>query len=452
MGQQMSGMLSRWNPFGAQNVEPSPNSNDARVAEAGDGASSSENNRARGRRRRTSRNTANQQQHESGSGSPLNDRFFSSHFLMGGKRFETLKPDTFLFGNNADLDLLGAPVKFPYGGVSETVNVLNALVNIRRDSVKILRDESTNSTEKAYRLEFVYDCDVKCYVQIHFCAREIVDGENIKFDVRFPELKPTKKFLCEVGANQIFNKLILKPHQFDQQKMTYQGGLWFPIVIEMRTRDPTCGFKDQSQITMCVLERTQSQTCPLVLKPLKQKLIADGVVYLLQEVFGIENRETDRDRVFECSICKDNESNTLLLPCRHLCICNNCDDSFLHNVKECPICRTPVKALLTLDAVRANGSENRSSKAGNSNVEHVKLTEALNGPIVRSNSNTLSRNSISSNSTRSSHQNSQAQRYLVSDVFPQSLNENEINNHAIELQDIHIERPITPLDETTVST
>lgn len=111
--------------------------------------------------------------------------------------------------------------------------------------------------------------------------------------------------------------------------MSYNGGFWFPVIIEMSTNDPGSGFREQSQITLCVVERSSHS---LILKPIKQKLIMDGVVYLLQDVFGIENREANNERDFECSICKDNESDTVLLPCRHLCICKSCNDSFLHNV------------------------------------------------------------------------------------------------------------------------
>lgn len=89
-----------------------------------------------GNRNRPARNNSNLP--ENGSASPISERFFGTHFLMGGKRFDLTKPDTFLFGNNADIDLLGEPVKFPYG-ISDTISVLNALINIRRDSVRLIK-------------------------------------------------------------------------------------------------------------------------------------------------------------------------------------------------------------------------------------------------------------------------------------------------------------------------
>ncbi|KAI6242649.1 RING-type E3 ubiquitin transferase [Aphelenchoides fujianensis] len=450
MGQRAGGMLNRFNPFAAQHVEPAPSA-DPRVAEGG-GAPADGPKRPREKPSIESDGRREPRRRQLGISAQRSLLFGT--LPDGRQALRNAEAGHLPFRQQRGPRPARRPRSrcFPYGGVSETVNMLNALVNIRRDSVKIIREESTTA-ERSYRLEFLFDCDVKCYVQVHFCAREVVEGENIKFDVRFPELKPTKKYFCDVGANQVFNEVIFKPHQFDPQKMYYNGGFWFPLVIEMRTCDQTSGFREQAQITMCVLERTQSQTCPLVLKPLKQKLITDGVVYLLQEVFGIENRETDRDRVFECSICKDNESDTLLLPCRHLCICNNCDDSFLHNVKECPICRTPVKALLTLDAVRLGDADSRSSRIGHLNIEHVKLTEALNGPIVRSGTNTLSRNSVSSNSTRSSRRRgSYPKREFLSSVFPREPSESgEHSGDAIELQDIHIERELSPLPEVVSS-
>ena len=62
---------------------------------------------------------------------------------------------------------------------------------------------------------------------------------------------------------------------------------------------------------MCSIERSADQSTALILKPLKQKLIFNGVVFLLQEIFGIENKENaetslTEENGAECIICMAN--------------------------------------------------------------------------------------------------------------------------------------------------
>lgn len=92
--------------------------------------------------------------------------------------------------------------------------------------------------------------------------------------------------------------------------------------------------------------------------------------------------------------------DTLILPCRHLCLCNSCADSLRYQANNCPICRAPFRALLQIRAVQKSscGHTNitlpqQQQALQESNAENippgyiaVSLIEALNGPPQNSSS------------------------------------------------------------------
>lgn len=49
--------------------------------------------------------------------------------------------------------------------------------------------------------------------------------------------------------------------------------------------------------------------------------------------------------------------DTLILPCRHLCLCNSCADSLRYQANNCPICRAPFRALLQIRALQKATSQ-----------------------------------------------------------------------------------------------
>jgi hypothetical protein len=67
-----------------------------------------------------------------------NGPYFATHFIMGGEKFDSPQPESFLFGENSDLNCLSPrPVSFPYPPppANEPTKALRSQINIRRDSV-----------------------------------------------------------------------------------------------------------------------------------------------------------------------------------------------------------------------------------------------------------------------------------------------------------------------------
>ncbi len=53
--------------------------------------------------------------------------------------------------------------------------------------------------------------------------------------------------------------------------------------------------------------------------------------------------------VVECVICMCEKRDTLILPCRHLCLCKSCASNLRNQSNNCPICRVPFFALLQME-------------------------------------------------------------------------------------------------------
>lgn len=102
--------------------------------------------------------------------------------------------------------------------------------------------------------------------------------------------------------------------------------------------------------------------------------------------------DDSEDNGSECVICMSDTRDTLILPCRHLCLCNSCADSLRYQANNCPICRSPFRALLQIRAVQKsstatntlNTSQSLQESVSGENIPPgyipVSLIEALNGP------------------------------------------------------------------------
>lgn len=339
---------------------------------------------------------------------PKSGNYFSSYFIMGGERFDTAVPEMYLFGENMDVNFLGSrPAPFPYPAptANEPSKTLKALLNIRKESLRFVRapDDSAMLKEAEdrtattrFNIEFTFDCDVRCAITIMYFCTEEVTSNGIIYTPRDPNMN-SETYHYKRGANQQFSQVchVFDPSLYPEEDLMYSFDREvMPIVIYCLAEEGE--EPRQSHVTFAVVEKHSEG---YVLKPLKQKLFVDGLSYLLQEIYGIENKKADNAKVAteedtedngaECVICMCDLRDTLILPCRHLCLCNCCADSLRYQANNCPICRAPFRALLQIKALQKSTGQvtnPQPNTEGCDNVppgyEAVPLIEALNGPSV----------------------------------------------------------------------
>merc|ERR1719206_109574 len=73
---------------------------------------------------------------------PVSGSYFAPYYYMGNEKFQTTQPESYLFGDNVDLQYLGPKAQnFSYKmpASNQLVQALKCLVNIRKDSLRLLR-------------------------------------------------------------------------------------------------------------------------------------------------------------------------------------------------------------------------------------------------------------------------------------------------------------------------
>nr|XP_057922791.1 E3 ubiquitin ligase RNF157 [Doryrhamphus excisus] len=355
---------------------------------------------------------------------PKSGSYFASHFIMGGEKFDSTHPEGYLFGENTDLNFLGTrPVAFPYAAPppQEPVKTLRSLINIRKDTLRLVRcsedlklpgDDAAGKQRACYNVEFTFDSDTQVAITIYYQAvEEFHNGVPVYLPQDSSLQSETVHF--KRGVSQQFclpSHTVNLSEWADEELLFDMDKEVFPMVVQAVV-DEGDEHLGHSHILLATFEKHMDGS--YCVKPLKQKQVVDGVSYLLQEIYGIENKYNSQeskvaddeisDNSAECVVCLSDVRDTLILPCRHLCLCNACADTLRYQANCCPICRLPFRALLQIRAMRkklspltpttfnpvitsqtSDSEEHSASEHIPPGYEAVSLLEALNGPLATS--------------------------------------------------------------------
>lgn len=68
---------------------------------------------------------------------------------------------------------------------------------------------------------------------------------------------------------------------------------------------------------------------------------------MVHDLYGINHATSAAPE--ECVICLSEVRDTVLVPCRHLCVCHHCAQVLRYQSNKCPICRATARAMLRVD-------------------------------------------------------------------------------------------------------
>ncbi|XP_042658492.1 E3 ubiquitin ligase RNF157 isoform X4 [Tyto alba] len=361
---------------------------------------------------------------------PKSGSYFANHFIMGGEKFDSTHPEGYLFGENSDLNFLGnRPVvlqqeilQFPYAAPppQEPVKTLRSLINIRKDTLRLVKcseevktpGEEVSKAKVHYNVEFTFDTDARVAITIYYQASEEFHNGVASYIPRDNSLQSeTVHYKRGVCQQFCVPSHTVDPSEWSEEELGFDlDREVYPMVVHAVV-DEGEEHTGHCHVLLATFEKHSDGT--FCVKPLKQKQVVDGVSYLLQEIYGIENKYNTQDSKVaedevsdnsaECVVCLSDVRDTLILPCRHLCLCNTCADTLRYQANNCPICRLPFRALLQIRAMRkklgplsptsfnpiiasqtSDSEEHSSSENIPPGYEVVSLLEALNGPLTPS--------------------------------------------------------------------
>lgn len=231
-------------------------------------------------------------------------------------------------------------------------------------------------------LKFSFDASAPCRVSTFLCTTEDRSNSLRLFNHLHP-LAPLESYSKGMGLqfpppNTDPARHTIDVAAIDPNRLLNQQGDTYPLVIRLEALTEAAQRNNhtleglppgsplpswmQAQTTYAKLSLEQDGKWEV--RVVKQTIWVEGVVYDLQEIYGlVPSKEAETpdaatgDDGLDCVICMSERRNTMVLPCRHLCLCTECANALRTQTHKCPICRIDIQSMLTLTNQGKDGAK-----------------------------------------------------------------------------------------------
>ncbi|CAD8155822.1 unnamed protein product [Paramecium octaurelia] len=194
---------------------------------------------------------------------------------------------------------------------------------IKKDSFKLTQIDAST-----YQIEFVFECLEPVTLKIHLLAVETINNEFITQKITSYQ---SKTYYFEPVSGYKFDQFQFDIRQIKLEDLEYtnQEKRQYPLIIEMETQE-------KALFQYCFFKLNQNE---IQLQTLDIKMQKNGKAFSVRDVYG---GQKDQDK--DCVICLSNKVNTLILPCKHMSLCQACCQGLKERSSKCPICRNRISS------------------------------------------------------------------------------------------------------------
>ena len=260
--------------------------------------------------------------------------------------------------------------------------------SIKKNSLILEKDAGKGNK---FYIKFTYDSlvDFHCYINFNVSknSNKPLNPKNISDpDKYILAYKPSDKFTEQSiviknlpkGSNMEFfeEKALIDIDYFKENTTELRKENYFDVSIELVPVYENEDLKNQNEIvfvSLCNLEQNEElERHPHSLKIEEQKLKTFGMWIDIHDIY---NTALDNG---ECPICCTAIRNTIFLPCRHACTCNDCANNLKMRNSACPICKIKIKDLLILEVAGEKDIDDFNNNDNNNIVSNDLLDNNFN--------------------------------------------------------------------------
>lgn len=241
----------------------------------------------------------------------------------------------------------------PASGGGKVV-VMNNDVALVLSSVKLVK---TAGKSGMYSVVFTLDTLVETIVSAFFFVNDMRDPlleitYELAADEKYKIPPKHLKFPPGRPINIAENSYCLELGKYSEEELANHTNVFYPMILRIEKMDP---LKADKKVFLYYFHFVKEEG-EYVIKMLKQKMELNGQAFEVNEIYGINSTEfgkqqsaTIGDSEKECIICFSDTRDTIILPCRHMCLCLGCAKSLQSQASsKCPICRKDIESFLRL--------------------------------------------------------------------------------------------------------